>query len=342
MLPSQFNVFTENLIARLRALLTAKGDEYAPTGDRLADFKQRAEWLNATPEFVIYSDASKHFRALGLLVRDLPAPSPPTLAKEFDRFWVEKCGDLMAFMVLMLATVFERSGGATGELDDAVDAAVDERFYRPLVNDPPAVRRIALDQVVGDVDARPGLICLQGDDRETFLQAEKVKSVPDGPPTILVTLSSAGANSRLHYRMSMVNAHRWAAGLVHLLGGSVSWAGPFRDGPFPTGPAPDADDPPVATGPSEVANKPQKWDRRVFSSADGGGLVVNIGPRVVDLRLYECSQDPDGSVAEVKGADREAFRAFVARLADALGLTCGWDNPMSAPTPPASPPATQQ
>jgi len=316
MLPSQFNVFTENLIARLRALLTAKGDEYAPTGDRLADFKQRAEWLNATPEFVIYSDASKHFRALGLLVRDLPAPSPPTLAKEFDRFWVEKCGDLMAFMVLMLATVFERSGGATGELDDAVDAAVDERFYRPLVNDPPAVRRIALDQVVGDVDERPGLICLQGDDRETFLQAEKVKSVPDGPPTILVTLSSAGANSRLHYRMSMVNAHRWAAGLVHLLGGGVSWAGPFRDRPD--------------TDPPEAGGKTLGMVRRVFSDGDGG-LVVDIGPRTVNLRLWDCSGDADASFSELTAADLDAFRAYVVRLADALGYTCVSNNPMSGP-----------
>lgn len=46
----EFDKFLEGRIGKIKSVLAAKGDEYNPCGDRLANFKKAALGLDCTPE----------------------------------------------------------------------------------------------------------------------------------------------------------------------------------------------------------------------------------------------------------------------------------------------------
>lgn len=90
-------------------LLISKGEEYAGSEDRLANFKRGAQLTGATPLQVAFIYASKHYDALATYVRktgqgitDMPLSEP--IGGRLD--------DLINYCILMKAIIAEASSAS--------------------------------------------------------------------------------------------------------------------------------------------------------------------------------------------------------------------------------------
>jgi hypothetical protein len=118
--------------ARERATLDAKGAEYAPGFDRLANFRAAAALQRCTPEKALMGMLAKHLVSIADLVNDAEEPpcphnnAPmcpcPAWRPTPVETWLEKLGDARAYLLLLEALVRERlkepvepQSGAMGE-----------------------------------------------------------------------------------------------------------------------------------------------------------------------------------------------------------------------------------
>lgn len=97
--------FTKILKHRMKTIETtlgSKADEYA-RGDRLSNFKQIAHLMQVTPEKALVGLVAKHIVALYDFVNDLDNGIVQSQSR-----WDEKIGDIVAYMVLLEALIYER------------------------------------------------------------------------------------------------------------------------------------------------------------------------------------------------------------------------------------------
>ena len=106
--PYLFSVVVDRRLEATRRTLTAKGDEYAPKGDCLSNFKRAAATLRVPPEAALLGFVTKHWVAVQDFVDELASENGPRAY----RFWEEKIGDIIAYMILLDALVQERLGGS--------------------------------------------------------------------------------------------------------------------------------------------------------------------------------------------------------------------------------------
>lgn len=105
-----FNKHVEDQLLIIRDTLIKKGEEYNQDADRLEFFKKSAALLDGTPEQALYGFLLKHIVSITEMV---------TSGKEFPyALYEEKCGDIINYMILLLAIEKEKSiktGGANNE-----------------------------------------------------------------------------------------------------------------------------------------------------------------------------------------------------------------------------------
>lgn len=97
--------FNELLRARCQttiATLMQKADEYA-YGDRLSNFKKIAAFRSVQPEEALMGLVVKHIVALDDFIQELPTKCQP------KERWLEKLGDIIAYMILLEALIEERT-----------------------------------------------------------------------------------------------------------------------------------------------------------------------------------------------------------------------------------------
>jgi hypothetical protein len=97
----QFNELVKTRCQTTIATLSQKAEEYA-YGDRLSNFKKIAAFRSVEPEEALMGLVAKHIVALDDFIQELPAK-----CQTKDR-WVEKLGDIIAYMILLEALIDER------------------------------------------------------------------------------------------------------------------------------------------------------------------------------------------------------------------------------------------
>lgn len=95
-----FDAFLEEVQTEERKILVAKNEEYAPGGDKLANFKKGAKALCCTPEECLWGYAMKHIISIQDIVQSESGYTPEKMR--------EKCVDLRAYLVLLEALMIER------------------------------------------------------------------------------------------------------------------------------------------------------------------------------------------------------------------------------------------
>jgi len=98
----QFNEIVRKRLIATSDTLTHKADEYA-RGDRLSNFKQIAHLTGYTPEKALGGLVAKHIVALYDFINDLDSG----MSQPYCR-WNEKIGDIIAYMILLDATILEK------------------------------------------------------------------------------------------------------------------------------------------------------------------------------------------------------------------------------------------
>ena len=98
----EFDKILEKLLAHCTATLKSKAKEYAPSPDRLHNFKATAYMNKETPVQACWGMASKHIISIADMVREnheLHHPMP---------VWDEKIGDALNYLILLYACVKEQ------------------------------------------------------------------------------------------------------------------------------------------------------------------------------------------------------------------------------------------
>lgn len=115
----EFSEVFRRRVKLMGEVLDKKATEYA-RGDRLSNFKKIAKCLGTTPESACLNLMMKHFVCVMEIVGDLESKvesEKPTIP-----YLDEKLGDLMNYMVLLEALLFERYGyKANQEINDRVN-----------------------------------------------------------------------------------------------------------------------------------------------------------------------------------------------------------------------------
>jgi hypothetical protein len=106
-----FNQLVRETIASTAGLLTSKGEEYAGSEDRLANFKRGATLTGATPLQVAFIYASKHYDAIATYIRKDAERFPQLLSEPIDG----RLDDLINYCILMKAIILEESTKAAIE-----------------------------------------------------------------------------------------------------------------------------------------------------------------------------------------------------------------------------------
>ena len=101
MKPEQFNQIIEELHKHERDTLITKADEYA-RDDRLSNFKRISHLAHSTDERACLMLTAKHIVALFDFANDLEN----NVHQPADR-WLEKIGDIRAYMLLLYAILKE-------------------------------------------------------------------------------------------------------------------------------------------------------------------------------------------------------------------------------------------
>lgn len=89
--------------ANLRALSNTKGQEYAHSADRLANFKRLAEELNMTPEQVLWVYFTKHKDSIVSYIK--PKQTKPVLSEPIEG----RIDDAILYLILLKGLICERS-----------------------------------------------------------------------------------------------------------------------------------------------------------------------------------------------------------------------------------------
>lgn len=98
---AQFETFFEIQIEKARKTLIKKAEEYATETARLHNFHKSANLKGESPERALYGMVVKHEVALS----DFMDKSPEDISLEQ---WEEKLGDIINFMILLKALLWER------------------------------------------------------------------------------------------------------------------------------------------------------------------------------------------------------------------------------------------
>lgn len=106
MLREDFDRIFDMLVANSTAVLKSKAKEYAPSRDRLHNFKVAAELNHQTPSQACWGMATKHVVSVADMVREGSA--------EFSMaMWDEKLGDALNYLILLYACVMEEKAELT-------------------------------------------------------------------------------------------------------------------------------------------------------------------------------------------------------------------------------------
>lgn len=99
-----FKALCEATVRDTSAILVAKGEEYAGSQDRLANFKRGAQLTGATPLQVAFVYASKHYDSIATYIKKDAAGFEQRLSEPIEgRF-----DDLINYCILMKAIVAEQ------------------------------------------------------------------------------------------------------------------------------------------------------------------------------------------------------------------------------------------
>ena len=98
-----FSALVNDTIRTTSALLIAKGEEYAGTSDRLANFKRGSALTGATPLQVAFVYASKHYDSLSTYIRKDAQGFKQTLSEPIEG----RLDDLINYCLLIKALIVE-------------------------------------------------------------------------------------------------------------------------------------------------------------------------------------------------------------------------------------------
>ena len=107
---SDFRKRSEKRLKEIMCVLVAKGDEYSRE-DTFSNFYHSGDMCRCSPEYALFSCASKHIVAVADFIVDLEEGRYQPLKR-----WLEKTGDIIAYMLLLEAMVEENSNFETGVL----------------------------------------------------------------------------------------------------------------------------------------------------------------------------------------------------------------------------------
>jgi hypothetical protein len=117
---SEFQELLEHRLAKIEAILGAKGKEYSSENDRLHNFKTAARIDNETPEESLWGMAKKHLVSIMDIISALPYC--PSIA-----LMDEKIGDMINYLILLEALLIERI--SNGTVDDRNKNCADKQFF---------------------------------------------------------------------------------------------------------------------------------------------------------------------------------------------------------------------
>lgn len=147
---SDFQRVVDDTFARLTELSNTKGQEYAGSEDRLANFKRLGAELNLDPRHVLWVYATKHLDSIRTYLREVNAPVQRTLSEPIDG----RIDDAILYFILLKGLIYEARLQERGRVQEvAGPAVVDSRVIHPAARGP------VLDRNPGSV------VRLQGDDR---------------------------------------------------------------------------------------------------------------------------------------------------------------------------------
>lgn len=104
----QFALIVQETITSTAKLLLLKGEEYAGSEDRLANFKRGAALTGATPLQVAFVYASKHYDAIATFVRKDAQAQVQQLSEPIEG----RLDDLINYCILMKALIVESGNTA--------------------------------------------------------------------------------------------------------------------------------------------------------------------------------------------------------------------------------------
>ena len=112
----EFSIVVDNTIKSTAHLLVVKGEEYAGSSDRLANFKRGAQLTGTTPLQTALIYASKHYDSICTYIRKESTGTKQVLSEPIEgRF-----DDLINYCILMKAIVLESKVEYTTGEDNAI------------------------------------------------------------------------------------------------------------------------------------------------------------------------------------------------------------------------------
>ncbi len=109
---ADFEKLVDESVAQMRDLLIVKGDEYAGSEDRLANFKRGSNLTGATPMQVLFIYLSKHYDAIATYIKD-DAQGKDRRRSESIRGRVH---DAINYLLLLEALIVEKENGVAAEV----------------------------------------------------------------------------------------------------------------------------------------------------------------------------------------------------------------------------------
>ena len=102
-----FNEIVHGRQAKTKGILADKGLEYSPGLDRLSNFKTAARMLHCTPERALLGFLTKHLISIVEAINELETHQ--AMGETFGyRFWDEKIGDSINYLILLEGLIIER------------------------------------------------------------------------------------------------------------------------------------------------------------------------------------------------------------------------------------------
>ena len=98
----RFNKIIERRIGKIRAILTAKAEDYAKGADRLYTFNRGAQIIQKTPAEALDGMLIKHYISYREILDDVAAGKPIKKAR-LD----EKMGDLINYLLIQEAVILD-------------------------------------------------------------------------------------------------------------------------------------------------------------------------------------------------------------------------------------------
>lgn len=99
----EFKAVVEGTLERTADLLVTKGEEYAGSEDRLANFKRGAALTGCTPMQVLFVYASKHYDAIATFIRKDAAGNEQVLSEPIEG----RVDDLINYCLILQALIAE-------------------------------------------------------------------------------------------------------------------------------------------------------------------------------------------------------------------------------------------